>query len=62
MCVINDEPWMIKPVLIDLNSVELTLHSVDDLTTKICIPNKSKGINVKVFNMITKTLIAVKRF
>ena len=53
---------MIKPVLIDLNSVELTLHSVDDLTTKICVPNKSKGINVKVFNMITKTLIAVKRF
>ena len=28
---LNDEPWVIKPVLIDLNSVELTYYPVIDL-------------------------------
>ena len=28
-------------------------NSVDDLPTKICVPSKTKDINVKVINMIT---------
>ena len=27
---------------------------VDDLSTKICLPNETKDENVKVFNMITR--------
>ena len=69
MCVINSEPCMIRPFLIDLNPIELKYHpfminldkcsgscnSVDDLYTKICVPTKRKDVNVKVFNMITNT-------
>ena len=58
---------MIRPFLIDLNPVELKYYpfminldklrgsgnSVDDLSTKICFPNKTKDINIKVFNMLT---------
>ena len=56
------------PSLIDLNSVGLNYYSfmisldkcngscnsVDDLSAKICVPNKAKSVNVKVFNMATK--------
>ena len=27
---------------------------VDDLSTEICVPSKTKDVNVKVFNMITR--------
>ena len=60
---------MIRPTLIDLNPVELNYYqlmvilgkcsgsynSVDDLSTKICVPSKIKDINVKVFDMIART-------
>ena len=56
------------PSLIDLNSVGLNYYSfmisldkcngscnsVDDLSVKICVPNKTKSVNVKVFNMASK--------
>ena len=56
---------MIRPTVIDLNPVELNYYlfmislniysgsynSVDDLSTYICIPSKTKDINV--FNIIT---------
>ena len=29
-------------------------NAVDDLSTKICVSSKTKDINVKVFDMITK--------
>ena len=67
---------MIRPTLIDLNPAELNYYefmvSLDkcsghcnaaaDLSTKICVPSKTKVINIKVFNMIirideAKTLI-----
>ena len=66
-CVLfNNEPCMIRPILIDLNPVELNYYPfmvsldkcsgrcnyVDDLSTKICDSSKTKYINVKVFNMI----------
>ena len=63
---LNKEPCMIRIILIDLNPVKLNYYpfmisldkgsgscnSVDDLSTKTCIPRKTKDINVKVFNMI----------
>ena len=68
-CVLlNNEPCMTRPTLIDLNSVEVNYYSfisilgkyngicisVDDLSVKICVPTETKDVNVKVFNMITK--------
>ena len=64
---INKEPCMTRPFLIDLNPVELKYYpfminldkctgccsSLDDLSTKLCVPSKTKDIDVKVFNMIT---------
>ena len=58
---------MIRPTLIDLNPFELryypfminldkcrgSCNSVNDLSTKICDPSKTKDLDVKVFNMIT---------
>ena len=58
---------MVRPTLIDLNHVELNYYSfmvslgkcswscssADELSTKICVPSKTKDINVKLFNMIT---------
>ena len=67
-CVpLNNEPCMIRPIFIDLNPVELKYNtfmisldkcsgscsSVDDLSIKLCVPSKTKDINVKVFNMTT---------
>ena len=59
---------MTRPALIDLNPFELNLYpfmisldkcyescnAVNDLSTKICVPSKTKDVNVKVFNMITR--------
>ena len=33
----------------------VSCNSANDLSTKICIPSKTKDINVKVFNIITRT-------
>ena len=61
---LNNEPCMIRPTVIDLNPFELNNYpfmiSLDkcsancnaayDLSTKICVPSKTKDINVKLFN------------
>ena len=66
MYVFN-EPSMVRPTLIDSNLIEpnyypfmisldkcnASCNTADDLCTKICIPSKTKDINVKTFNMIT---------
>ena len=41
------------PFLISADKCSGSYNSVDDLSTKICIPSKTKSINVNVFNMIT---------
>ena len=65
---------MFRPTLFYLNPVELKYHpfmisldkysgscnSVDGLSTKICIPNKTKDTNYKVFNVITNNTEAKK--
>ena len=64
---LDHEPCMIKPTLLHLNSVERNYYpfmislnkcsgkcdSIDDLSTKIYIPSKTKDRNVEVFNMTT---------
>ena len=58
---------MVRSALIDLNPVEFnyypfiisldkcsaSFNSVDVLSTKVCVPSKTKNVNVKVFNMLT---------
>ena len=57
---------MIRPFLIDLNSVDLKYYpfmvsldkysencnSVNNSSMRICVPSKTKDVNVKVSNMI----------
>ena len=68
-CVsLSNEPYMTRRTLIDSNSFELhcypfminvdksnkSYNVVDDLSTEICDPSKTKDVNIKVFNIITK--------
>ena len=61
---LNDEPCMVRPVLIDMNPVELNYYpfminlykctgSCNVVSPKICVPKETKDINVKAFNVIT---------
>ena len=60
---LNDEPCMIRPTIIVMNTVELKYYpfmisldkstgSCNVLSSKICVPKETKDINIKVFNMI----------
>ena len=63
-CVsLNDEPFMVRHTLIDLNPVGLKYYPFmirlnkctgicNVLSPKICAPKETKDINVKAFNMI----------
>ena len=57
---LNDEPCMIRLTLIDLNPIDLEYYlfmisldkcsgSCNVLSPKICVPKKTKDINVEVF-------------
>ena len=61
---LNDEPYTIRPTLIDFNPVELKYYpfmisldkcnrSYNVLPPKICAPKKNKRHKFKAFNMIT---------
>ena len=60
---LNEEPCMIRPTIIVMNTVELKHYqfmisldkstgSCNVLSPKICVPKETKDINIKVFNMI----------
>ena len=62
-----DELCMVIPTTIDFNPVELKYYSfriiLDKcsqsfivLSPKICVPNQTKDINVKAFNIITNKM------
>ena len=62
-CVsLNEKPTMVRPTLINLNTVALkyrfmislneSRRSCKVLLLEICVLKKAKHINVKVFNMI----------
>ena len=68
-CVsLTNEPCMVRRTLIDLNRIELNYYlfmisldkcngsynTVDDLSTKICLPSKTKEVTVEAFNLITR--------
>ena len=68
-CVsLNNEPCMIRPFLINLTHDEIkyypflikldkynrNFNPVNDLSMRMCVPSKTKDVNVKVFNMIKK--------
>ena len=64
VCVLNDEPYMVRPNIIDMTSVELKHYpfktslnnctgSCNVLSPKMCVPNETKNINVKAFILIT---------
>ena len=59
---LNDEPWMVRPTLIDLNPVEIKCYlfliysdkctgSCNVLSPKICVPKETKDRNAKAFDM-----------
>ena len=66
MSLNNEETCMIRPTPNNLNPVELnhypfmtnlgkcsgSCNCAENLSTKACVPNKTKSLNVKVFNMI----------
>ena len=65
---LGNKPWIVRPTFINLNPIKLNYYlfmisldkcnkscdAVDNLFTKICVPSKTKDINVKVFDMITR--------
>ena len=67
---IINEPCVTRPTLIDLCPVGLNFYpfmislersngsynTTDDLSSKICFPNKIKDVNVKVLNIITRII------
>ena len=61
---LNEELCMVRPIFIDLKTVELKCYpfmislekyngSCNVLSLKICVPNETKDVNVEAFNMIT---------
>ena len=40
--------------MISLDKYNGSCNSVDGLSAKICVPNKTKSVNVKVFDMLRK--------
>ena len=65
-----NETCMIRPFLINLNTVEFkyysfmirldkcnrSCNSVNDLSMKICVPSKTKHASLKVLYVITKEM------
>ena len=61
--VLNDVTYLVRPILIDMNPVELKYYtfiislnkrtgSFNVLSPKICVPKETKDIDVKAFNLI----------
>ena len=65
---LSNELWLVRPTLSHLNSNELdcypfmagldrcsgSFNIVDDLSSRMCAPNKTEDVNLNVFNMITR--------
>ena len=66
---LNNEPFLPRPILIELNPKKLYYHpfpvslytgngnfnTLDDLSGRICGPNRTKDANLIAFNQITRT-------
>ena len=42
------------PFMISLEKCKMSCNVVDVLSTKICVPNKTKEVSVKRFSMVTR--------
>ena len=42
------------PFMISLEKCKVSCNFVDVLSTKICVPNKTKEVSVKRFSMVTR--------
>ena len=43
-----------NPSMINLDKYNVSCNVADGLSTEICVPSKTKDVNVKVFNIITR--------
>ena len=64
---LNNRPCQAKPTLVNINSNKTLFYpfivsinkcggsccTIDDSHARICIPNKVKNVNVKVFNLMS---------
>ena len=39
---------------LELDSCAGTCNTTNDLSSKVCVPNKTEDLNIQVFNMITR--------
>ena len=57
-CVsLSNQKCQIQPTLINLHFTTIHLlhyYNIHDLSNKVCIPNKTEDLNLRVFNMITE--------
>ena len=42
------------PFMISLEKCKVSCNVVDVLSTKICVPNKTKEVRIKLFSMVTR--------
>ena len=41
------------PFVVSLDKCARICNTLDDLSNRVCVPNKTKNLNLSVFNMIT---------
>ena len=65
---LGNEPCIARVTIVNLNHIELKYYpfmisldkcnrscdAVDEFCTKICVPSKTKDVNVRDFNIITR--------
>ena len=54
MLLINPVELNYYPLMVSLDKCSGSYNVADEFSIKICFPSKTKDVNVKVFNMITK--------
>ena len=64
---LNNLPYQTRPAIIEVNSNETPFYpftagfnkcdgscnAIDDLYTRVCVPNKVTNMNIKVFNLMS---------
>ena len=52
---VNTNEPMLYPYSITINKCKGSCNTINDLYTKLCVSDTAKNINVKVFNLMSKT-------
>ena len=52
---INSNELLFYPYSIEVNKCSGSCNDINDPNTKLCVPNVVKNINVKIFNLMSKT-------